>query len=601
MPGPVLENQKLISLANRLGISNPTEKDLLGLRSMIGGTVANAVGDIGESITSNISKNAVEGYDPRESPISTMKRANTANAAGSILKATAGGAASGAIAGPIGMAIGAGVGLLTSGIKQAVGIKGRKQDMLAANEEWSYSNLESVKSGMQKYKKGGKVSSDSKPTPGKSNKNWIPLTDANVSAALNLDTETWNSLSDDDRISLVRNSGKMIALKGKGATANKGGIQYFEKTDIPKELNNTYSDATDMLKTKFKSGGKIVGKGSAKSDSINMKAEDGSFIVPAENSALAKQLGIDYLGWSSDEKASKENGSTKINASNGEVIFTPEEVSILEYHGVDLNELAPHANDGDAMKCGGKVKKNKYSTGGWILNPSSGEYEYDANASGDDPGYQAWKNNSGSDNGTKAVKVGDKTQNAKGEKEKLGFGLPEIASLVQAAAGIAGMTAQGEAPDLEVSNRLKSLSAETRRQAAYGLDPSTINTLERSVARDRSDVIRSLTQKGGDSGQELMQKINVAVGASSNALADIRVKDAELKREKFKDVIGVDTEFARQELDVEKFNLSKYYENQDLYAGLINTGIESLIGARQFRKTQDTLNKIDSRPTINVK
>ena len=125
--------------------------------------------------------------------------------------------------------------------------------------------------------------------------------------------------------------------------------------------------------TSYKSGGKIVGKGGPKSDSIDMKAEDGSFIVPAENKEIALQLGKDYLGWKGDEMA-KRNYATggEIKVSDGEVMFTPEETSILKYHGVDLNKLAPNAKPGNKAADGKLVGEyDKWSVNYKMKNPDA--------------------------------------------------------------------------------------------------------------------------------------------------------------------------------------------------------------------------------------
>jgi hypothetical protein len=95
-----------------------------------------------------------------------------------------------------------------------------------------------------------------------------------------------------------------------------------------------------------KKGGEIEGKGGPKSDSIKMKAKDGSFFVPAENADIAKELGMTYLGWGKDKTAARDNGGTGVNVSDGEVFFTPEEVGTLEYYGHDLSKLAPNAEPG---------------------------------------------------------------------------------------------------------------------------------------------------------------------------------------------------------------------------------------------------------------
>jgi hypothetical protein len=80
-----------------------------------------------------------------------------------------------------------------------------------------------------------------------------------------------------------------------------------EIAEATKSWSDSYSSKTAgaYRAAGYKEGGKIKGPGSGKSDSVNMYAEDGSFIVPTENSDKARSLGIEYLGWDADETASK--------------------------------------------------------------------------------------------------------------------------------------------------------------------------------------------------------------------------------------------------------------------------------------------------------
>jgi len=151
-------------------------------------------------------------------------------------------------------------------------------------------------------------------------------------------------------------AGAAVAGLGRAFGAAKRDAQREEAT---RDWSNAWSKSTSegLRSTGYKKGGKITGKGSAKSDSIPMKAKEGSFIVPAENSSVAEELGRSYLGWDKKEKAAKNNGGTDIKVSDGEVMFSPEEVQVLKYHGVNLDELAPKAEEKIGMKKGGGVKK----------------------------------------------------------------------------------------------------------------------------------------------------------------------------------------------------------------------------------------------------
>jgi GH24 family phage-related lysozyme (muramidase) len=110
-------------------------------------------------------------------------------------------------------------------------------------------------------------------------------------------------------------------------------------------------------------GGMVEGKGTSKSDSIKTKLKAGSFVVPSENAQLAMQLGQELLGWNKNEKADKGSGES-VAISDGEVVFQPDEVQTLREFGIDVEALAPEAEDADMMKKGGKVKG--YADGGWV-------------------------------------------------------------------------------------------------------------------------------------------------------------------------------------------------------------------------------------------
>lgn len=104
-------------------------------------------------------------------------------------------------------------------------------------------------------------------------------------------------------------------------------------------------------------GGQIKGPGGPKDDKIPMKAAEGSFVVPAANANKAKELRKQYLA---------DGGSTKkvdVKVSNGEHIFTPQEVNVLRSKGVDLNALAPHADEKLEKKNGGGIHINPKNVG----------------------------------------------------------------------------------------------------------------------------------------------------------------------------------------------------------------------------------------------
>lgn len=115
-------------------------------------------------------------------------------------------------------------------------------------------------------------------------------------------------------------------------------------------------------------GGEIEGAGTAKSDSIKAKVKAGSFIVPEENSKLAEEIREKYFGKNKEAKLEQKEGE-HVMLSNGEHMFTTEEVKHLEEQGIDLNELAPNQENGKHGKQdGGDVDELEQLADGGDVN-----------------------------------------------------------------------------------------------------------------------------------------------------------------------------------------------------------------------------------------
>ena len=101
-------------------------------------------------------------------------------------------------------------------------------------------------------------------------------------------------------------------------------------------------------------GGAVVGPGGPKEDAVDTQLPENSFVVPAENAVIAKQLREMYLN--KPTKKMKGGGSVPVSLSNGEHVFMPEEVSHLEKQGINLHYLAPNAEQtGMGYQKGGRV------------------------------------------------------------------------------------------------------------------------------------------------------------------------------------------------------------------------------------------------------
>lgn len=108
----------------------------------------------------------------------------------------------------------------------------------------------------------------------------------------------------------------------------------------------------------FANGGKVIGKGTAKSDSISAKVMPGSFVIPAENAPIIEEVKEKVLRKAPSSKKANLNqkGGVDVRLSNGEVLLPPEEKLELEMKGVDVEALAPDSDDNDLeFKDGGEV------------------------------------------------------------------------------------------------------------------------------------------------------------------------------------------------------------------------------------------------------
>lgn len=134
-----------------------------------------------------------------------------------------------------------------------------------------------------------------------------------------------------------------------------GTIRGKEITDKQKRYFGYVAGGGEQKKAE---GGEIDGKGGPKSDSIKAKIKPGSFVVPAENAHIAKALRRKFLGGEKEAKLN-QGGGVPVKVSDGEELFSPEEVMLLKENGVNLDVLAPNADDSNEFADGGTVESNE--------------------------------------------------------------------------------------------------------------------------------------------------------------------------------------------------------------------------------------------------
>jgi hypothetical protein len=364
------------------------------------------------------------------------------------------------------------------------------------------------------------------------------------------------------------------SVKGLSTQSYKNGGMKPLMTNMPKSMAQ---------------GGRITGAGGPKEDKITKKIEDGSFIVPTENGEKALELGRQYLGWEDGENANRNYPGTEVKVSDGEVLFTPEEVSILSYNGVDVDSLAPNSNE--------KLEKGM-ATGGYKYNNASGTYEWDETAAGDDPGYgsdtKTEVNSPPAMQSAQASSVPIKpvtTEEPESMFDKLANYLSEVAGALQIDASIDGSRKAGAMPDVNVSQYLKDLATEQRKDAQYGLEPGAKSAMLSSIERDKRNTNNAIVNRGGTAG-EVMSNLQGTLSTGIDKSLQIELSDAAEKARKKGVYAGTVGQLAGQDFDSKRVALENWMQWQDVNAGLLNAGISNIVGVRKLRAELDAMKKI---------
>jgi hypothetical protein len=400
--------------------------------------------------------------------------------------------------------------------------------------------------------------------------------------------------------------------------------------EAKKEWSSGWKDRYDKFAAteSYQDGGKVKGPGGPKDDKIVMAVDDGSFIVPAENADKAMKIGREYLGWGKEQRASRDSDDSEIRISDGEVIFNPEESAMLEYYGVDLNALAPNANKENKMKTGGKKYKKHPSAKKakeMLENPPHNEplsekqkKYFQALVHGWKPGYQdgSWKTGVGGQilKEYEEFLGENETEEEQAKKgladinwEKVGKGvksaskfLPEVLASVQFLGAMEGLKRAGRMPDLQISNRLKRLAEDTRKEAQYGMPPDVKSAYLREIERTRRDAMSALVAKGGSVG-EVASGLSMLTSQVLQEKGKLPIIDEEMRQRKRALNADIEKFLSGQELDIQKMDLAMWQDTQNIYAGMLNTAIGNFIGARQYKENLDYLRTVGgTTPTWNL-
>lgn len=395
--------------------------------------------------------------------------------------------------------------------------------------------------------------------------------------------------------SIVPGLGNII---GAGAGALLGGVEALFKA---KKLRNerqklsaqlasdaiAYNTAAKDKIYGFKKGGLIDGKGTATSDSIDMNAKNGSFIVPEKNKEIAMEIGKSLLGWKDNEKATKSKTGKSIKVSNGEVEFTPNEVLVLTAMGIDLPKLAPESTFAQNTN---KMVKGGFSGLVGMFDNVISSYNDSQKSIKDIAGLDKVFPKMGNIRKDVIDPIDDlyypkaKTRNKIDMKKAMQY-LPEALGTGQVLAG--GITLAknaGKEPNLSVSNRLLNMETEANDESKYGLSPEIRNKAERDIAlKGRTLMDRIFENVGGSAQAKYNQSASIS-NQINNDILSLAAMDQQEKTRKKEIKRSISSNIASREDAIQNVQLQRYDQNQAAFAELLNAGIDNIVGVQKYKK-----------------
>lgn len=353
-------------------------------------------------------------------------------------------------------------------------------------------------------------------------------------------------------------------------------------------------------------GGIISGKGTAKSDSIKASVPEGSFVVPAENAHIAEMLRKHFLS-KKKGKADLKEGGIPVKLSDGEHLFTPDEVKELTDAGIDLNELAPKAKNTLNLADGGKPKKalSDYSTEELQKLASEGKLtqkqfdelkkslKFDTSqvtpesTEGDLELYGLKKGDVEKTTETTALaeipKVTLEQEKPFERKKELPVNAADFLAAGQAGIAAYNLLRESKRPKYRISGDFLSDLEQAKKEAAFGFSPAErayLNT--KTEAQRRANIDRIVNFAGGDAGTALAN-IHQAQDLAQKNYLDIARASEELKRSKLGYKSGLIGRFESLKRTQFEDDMRAFDQNQMANAELLNAGLYNLF-QNQTRK-----------------
>ncbi len=365
-------------------------------------------------------------------------------------------------------------------------------------------------------------------------------------------------------------------------------IEQKKKPSVGKK-SETISDYNQLA-----DGGKIVGKGTGTSDSIKAEMQDDGFVVPAVNAKIAQELRAKYLGDPKSKIASLHKGKVPVKVSDGEHYFTKSEKAILESNGVDLNKLAPNADDSSNQKAkGGSVNKElawqKWSNQNW--DPTSGQSEKEARKL-----FEAdFVKGEGAVPSTTGV--GAKKYNPF-ERIDAGQGV----ALAQTGLGLTSLMQDGKRPEDSISPEFTQTVEDAKADSQFGFTPLQMQNANRSIEKNRASDVQNIINLSGGSAGTALANIRGAGISANEAKNNLTAQSEALRLQKKRYADSKVAEKAGMSKQLFNEKLNAFNVDQEAGAGLLSAGIGNLIGGQRYQSELEAQKKRESmyNPTFNI-
>lgn len=375
--------------------------------------------------------------------------------------------------------------------------------------------------------------------------------------------------------------------------------------------------------------GEIKGPGTAKSDSIKAKVEPQSFIVPAEHSHIVKMLDKTFPF---EEQKTKDadvhqDGETRVNLSDGEMLISPEKKAFWESHGVNVNALAPNAKNTSGKKDGGYAegtpeegvpeldvvrkkhkeipkttavaKKNNYAE---LLNylkpeanPVTDNGAEDIVKSVQGPAAESYlTNNPSLKNVDKTVSANPTTQSVATTPitANRSYDLPTFIGLGQTVLGGAMYSHAGKRPVDVIDPTYANSVLNATKEAGYGISPQERALAENNIEGVRRAENAAIMEAAGGQGSVALGNMRAANTGSQEALAKLSAESERMRQQKTQYANSLISRQADMRRQLFEDKMNSFNTNQSAAGELLGAGLANVVGAQHYNQQKDYYDKL---------